>query len=335
MTAQRNATTPGATGTTGQAAANRDAVTNSPAFQQMARSLGYNTQTMSTADWLDVRYHLVPTAPLPDGVHVENGHVVDNPNTAGTLSKIPFWAGVALTGGLAAPVIISAVGGGAAAAGGTAATTGATVGGTTAAAGGTMGTLGTINTLANIAGTVAPILTSAAGSAQTQNNTQNQQGLSAQQIARQQQQFALDAPQQRLRTGLAAALGLNAGPASVSWGGPGSGAKGQVPTYSGGILDIGKALQDPSQRSLMQSVLANALSGQQNNTDSATPFLSGVGQSSTGDNILGGAALTSSLLPSVLALLQKKGASGVTQGGSTPDPNGVGTLDANGNPLGY
>lgn len=72
------------------------------------------------------------------------------------------------------------------------------------------------------------------------------------------EKLKLAAPGDRLKTALGAALTKNYTPETLNWGGPGSGLKGQIPTYSGGTkAAMSKSLQDP----MLQQMIADAEAG--------------------------------------------------------------------------
>lgn len=102
--------------------------------------------------------------------------------------------------------------------------------------------------------------------------------------------FNLDAPRSRARTALDAALAQNYTPRSVKWNGPGSGLRGEMPTYSGGFSDaLMKAKQDPMMAALLGDVVAGR-SGQGTTVPRIDPK-----KSSKLDKILGAVGLGASI----------------------------------------
>jgi len=115
--------------------------------------------------------------------------------------------------------------------------------------------------------------------------------------------FALTAPGSRLKQSVGASLINNYQPQSLSWGGPGSGLRGEMPTYRGGVPG-GMANLDPQTKSLSQQVMKDQLLAQMNggasggNDDRAIPPVPKVGdanEDSTWEKLLGGAALGTSI----------------------------------------
>lgn len=101
----------------------------------------------------------------------------------------------------------------------------------------------------------------------------------------------LAAPGSKLSTMLAAALTKNFTPRTLNWGGPGSGLKGETPSYSGGSnAAMRLSLQDPMVQKLLADVEAGK-AGIPNPTAAGQP-----GHESRWDKILGGAAFGTSIL---------------------------------------
>lgn len=170
----------------------------------------------------------------------------------GTLYKYgPLLVG----GGILAGGGLAAGGGGAAAAGQTPSEWAAgstTVGGASSAAPAVAGG----SRLLNVASRLAPVLGGAAsslGKAERQNEALDLQSA----------QLGLAAPRTRLATALRAAL-ASAPPVTASWGGPGSGLRGEVPTYSGGAQ---AAMQNPDVRKLSQQIIHDELMNQMTGND--------------------------------------------------------------------
>jgi len=164
---------------------------------------------------------------------------------------------------------------------------------------------GSGNLLGSILGTaqnLAPVLGGAAKGQLSGEQANYQLGLGADQLNNQIAQLNTTLPAARLRAAEQAGLLNTYSPVSVSWGGPGSGLKGQVPRLTGGV--------DPSKmpamvRSLANQVqmseLQNQLGG--NIPNVAPPNIGG----STGDQILGGAAAGTSILGALAPLLMLLG----------------------------
>lgn len=110
-------------------------------------------------------------------------------------------------------------------------------------------------------------------------------------------------PGKRLSTSVKAGMTSRAAPAKISWGGPGSGLRGEIPTTSGGFHDTvtptgeTKQLSDQIMHDELLSQLQGGPSAPGGGTDMAMPE---VGQETTGDKILGGAGLGTSILSSIL-----------------------------------
>lgn len=138
--------------------------------------------------------------------------------------------------------------------------------------------------------------------------------------------FATTAPAARLATGQRAALANAASPAEVHWGGPGSGLRGEVPTYTGGIKSIYKANQDPEMRQLSQQTLHDSLVAQMKGgadpnglgvpgSDMDMGSAAHVGEGSTGGDILGGLSLGTS----IASILKRAGVFGGGGNGDSID----------------
>lgn len=204
---------------------------------------------------------------------------------AGEAGILPSTATVGATGALA-PGATSAMAAGDAAgmftAGGA---------GTAAGAGGSI--LGGIK---GIAGKVSPYLDklgpvlgnmAKAGAEANANRDRILPSMEAAQLAR--DKFALDAPGTRMSQSLEASILKNAQPSNVNWAGPGSGARGQVPTFTGGFTGA-LANLDPETRQLADTVLHKDLQDQLAGGDDATKWLDQFGHESAMDKIIGGAS---------------------------------------------
>lgn len=162
-----------------------------------------------------------------------------------------------------------------------------------------------LQTLLKGAGPLADILGSASANAQRNNQITDSQNLTRDQVQQKANEDATNLPASRLRDSLKASLLNNFTPTTVQWGGPGSGLSGQIPTFSGG-MKAGLQNLDPGTKQLSQQVIQDELMNQLrggasggNQDDTVPP----IGQSSTGDDILGGSAGALG----ILAALQKSG----------------------------
>lgn len=146
----------------------------------------------------------------------------------------------------------------------------------------------------------------AAKSDTDQRNTADTLKLALARLGLDTKKFATTAPAARLATGQRAALANAASPAEVHWGGPGSGLRGEVPTYTGGIKSIYGANQDPEMRQLSQQTLHDSLVAQMQGgadpggkgvpgTDTSLMGAEDVGKGSTGGDVLGGLSLGASV----------------------------------------
>jgi hypothetical protein len=204
-------------------------------------------------------------------------------------------------------------------------------GGTAVTEGTKMGTLDSIFNMINKGGqaftSLSDVLGGAAKSSQAQNNTNDTLSLAlynAKNNAKlNAKKFALSAPSARMRTSMAAILPKYATPAQVHWGGPGSGLRGEVPTWTGGAKSVFDAAKDPQYSQLGDQVMNDELLAQMKggasggNEDAASEVAPELGKTSALDDILG----TSSLTTSVLGALSKFGA---TKRPKTPAiPDGV------------
>ena len=155
------------------------------------------------------------------------------------------------------------------------------------AGGGATGAIGTTGKAATAAkyGSKAQALSSILGqAASSSRNAKAQDAL----IGLNYDKFNADEGRSQLKQALAAALTQNYKPQQVQWGGPGSGLRGELPTYTGGSqAAMQGALQDP----LLQELLNRA----KRPAAPAQPDL----KSSKLDKLLGIAALGSSLYAGV------------------------------------
>lgn len=139
--------------------------------------------------------------------------------------------------------------------------------------------------LGAILGAVIPSLSSIFGGAskakQDQQNKEADRALAWEQLR-------LQAPGQRADTALRAALSKNFSPQSVSWGGPGSGLRGELPQYSGGLSSsMTQSQQDP----MLQQMLQDAIAGKAPESYDRQQYP----KSSKWDKLLGGLSLGTSI----------------------------------------
>jgi hypothetical protein len=223
------------------------------------------------------------------------------------------WLAVAaiVGGGVAAPFIVSALGGGAAASyiGADVASTAAASGGATAAGaaageaayiGADVASTASAASGAETAGSIlsqaapyikkaAPILggMAKAGAEANANRDRILPSMEGAQLSR--DKFALEAPTTRMDQSMRASAIKNAAPVAVNWGGPGSGLRGQVPSFTGGYQGA-LANLDPQTRQLAETILQKDLQDQLAGTDDDTKWLDQFGKTSTKDKIVGGLA---------------------------------------------
>lgn len=105
-------------------------------------------------------------------------------------------------------------------------------------------------------------------------------------------------PGDRLSTSVRASRVRNAEPVQFQWGGPGSGARGELPQFTGGHANPNAI--DPRTRTQADDVLNQMIQAQMGRTEA--PQISQPGRDSRGGSILGGLALGSSILGGVDAL---------------------------------
>lgn len=162
---------------------------------------------------------------------------------------------------------------------------------------------------------LAAVLSRAAASAQSSNQVRDSQNLSAygmhENAKAAQDRFALAAPGSRLSTSMRASLAGNFSPTKFNWNGPGSGLRGEIPTFSGGVRE-GMTNLDPQTKELAQQVIHDqllaqmrgGLSGQGKDYEVQQPPMPG--QSSALDKLLGGGSTAAA----IAAALGKNGAGG-------------------------
>lgn len=185
---------------------------------------------------------------------------------------------------------------------------------------------------------ISGILGGAAKSGQDQNNKGDQLKLLLENAKLNRDKFALDAPGTRLSTGMRANLAANATPSKLDWGPngfkPGAIARGeaQMPKWTGGASGAMENMS-PDARQLANTVMHDELIAQlrggttgggsrpggdlnTQGTDLAMdPDVKNVGKPSTGDNILGGLGMGTSILSMLLKLKGSGGDSSFGGGG--------------------
>lgn len=161
-------------------------------------------------------------------------------------------------------------------------------------------------------GKLAPILGGAAKSGQDANAQRDRNSVLAEQLRLNRDKFALDAPGKRLGTSTRASILSNFTPTRVSWGGPGSGLRGEIPQYSGGAAGS-LANLDPQTKALAQQIIKDAIASQLRGgetgggEDRKATLPDNFGKSSTGDKILGGASTATSILGALNTNTAEKG----------------------------
>lgn len=155
--------------------------------------------------------------------------------------------------------------------------------------------LGKVGGIASqMTGKVAPILGNMAKSGADANARRDQilPQMESAQLAR--DKFALDAPGTRLKQSVQGSILKSASPTKVNWGGPGSGLRGEVPTFTGGFSGA-LANIDPQTRALAEQVMHQDLQDQLAGKDDQTKYLDQFGHTSPMDKIVGGASTVASL----------------------------------------
>lgn len=173
------------------------------------------------------------------------------------------------------------------------------------------------------ASALAPVLGSASKDANNTNliNDKNKMDAwkSQEDASLNRDKFATTAPGTRLDTSYKASIMDRLKPSSIEWGGPGSGLKGQLPVFKGGLKEAMSDLS-PETHSLSQQVMKDMLASQMEGgstggrKDSYMAPQPVMGKSSTGDKLLGGSALVTS----ILGALNKARVPGKPPSGSTP-----------------
>lgn len=197
------------------------------------------------------------------------------------------------------------------------------VAGTTAGTGTAATALSTKALLAKAIPGLADVVTKAAAADVDQSNKSDTLKLGLQDRALAAKKFSTQAPGERFTNAQRAALAKVATPASVKWGGPGSGLRGEVPEFSGGIKSIYAANQDPTMKALSDRVLQDSLESQLRggptggNEDLGMGSASDVGEGSAAGDALGGIGMGLSIFD----VLNKTGI--FKKRTSTPDPTGI------------
>lgn len=151
---------------------------------------------------------------------------------------------------------------------------------------------GTISAIADVAGGMAPILGGAAKGAQESTILQDRARLDRDRL--QQERFRTNQalPGQRLSTAIGASKAANFSPVTASWGGPGSGKRGELTRFSGGFANPN--LIDPRVKQQADDILNQQLLAQMQREQA--PEISQPMKEGKGSKILGGLALGSSIL---------------------------------------
>lgn len=230
---------------------------------------------------------------------------------------------------MAAPFALPALAGTTGAAGASGAGAAGTGAGGTVAGGGILSTLKNIvdvtKTGSDAISGVSDVLGGAAKSGVQQGNIQAQLQALLANAKTNQDKFALTAPGTRLGTSTDASIIGNYTPRKVDWGPggftPGAGARGVVPTVTGGVQG-GMENLDPNTKKLASTITDQELQSQlagggPKGTDSQ---MAPAPTPSTTDDVLGGASLTTGLLGSIMKALQK-------QSGGDPNTAWTGPVD--------
>lgn len=186
--------------------------------------------------------------------------------------------------------------------------------------------LGAVPVVGPALGGLADVFGGAAKSDVSQSNNADTLKLALARLGLDTKKFATTAPAARFSTGQRAALANAAEPAQVHWGGPGSGLRGEVPTYTGGIKSVYRANQDPEMRQLSQQTLHDSLVAQMKGgadpngagvpgSDMDLGSAAHVGEGSTGGDILGGLGMGFSIAD----VLKRAG----VFGGQKPTDDGI------------
>lgn len=154
-------------------------------------------------------------------------------------------------------------------------------------------------------GDVGSVLGGASKGAAEGNNNRDNRALQQASLQTSRDRFALDAPNTRRRDMLKAAIGKNASPSHIQWGGPGSGLRGEIPQRTGGASSMFAALKDPSMAKMNDTVMQDELAAQLRGGESGgkmdrnLQLPDNYGKTSLLQKILGGAAFGTSLLGAI------------------------------------
>ncbi len=224
------------------------------------------------------------------------------------------WLAVAgmVAGGVAAPFAIGALGAGGAAATGAEAAAGVEAGavaGITPELAGGLGTGavagpgiagveglggGILPQVADAAKKVQPILGGMAKAGADANANRDRIMPSAESVKLARDKYALEAPSTRMTQSSKASILKGLQPAKTTWAGPGSGARGEMPTFSGGIPNAVSGM-DPRAKELADGILTKNLQDQLAGKDAETPYLDKIGTTSATDKAVGAGAIGASI----------------------------------------
>lgn len=174
---------------------------------------------------------------------------------------------------------------------------------------------------------LSPILAKAAANQSQSKITQNTQNATRDRMALDRFKENEALPGQRLNTGVRASRVASATPVSVDWKGPGSGLRGEVTHFTGGFANPNLVSGDTKQQA--QDVAHQMLLKEMQGPTGEAPALTPLATEGTGDKILGGAALGTSLLGPLLKLrkpLVPGQTPNIYNGGydpNSPDPSGT------------
>lgn len=141
------------------------------------------------------------------------------------------------------------------------------------------------------ASALSSVLGGAAKGSQDQNNLDRNAQMAA-------EQTKLQAPGIRANTALKAALAKNFTPQTVQWGGPGSGLRGEMPTFSGGLS---ASMQESQRDPMLQQMLQDAMAGKAPVSIDAAA----ANKTSGLDKALGSGSLISGILGAIMKARQQ------------------------------
>jgi hypothetical protein len=204
---------------------------------------------------------------------------------------IPFLGAAGATAAAGAGGAAAAGGGGGAGTGG-AAGAGTAAGGAGGASAGTAGASVGSRILGG-AQAIAPILGGMASGAQAGNTAENQGRLARDRAALERYELQAKLPGINMSQAFRGGMIANRQPTEASWGGPGSGLRGETVQFSGGFSN--PALYEGTTRQVAEDAQAQALE-RQLARGSDVPEVTPWQDQGAGSNILGGAAIASSIL---------------------------------------